>query len=153
MKNMFNMLKIMLILFLALSLSSLASPKIGGSCSYSSNPGEIVILDIMESDLKKRKDNPCEKSFIITYKFKAKLRDNLSELAQSIEAKELNLKFASGFYPGPKFIKKYQIEKGKIFEANLKLIEKGTCTPFIIDIPEIDLSDRFEFLECMEQDK
>ncbi len=51
---------------------------------------------------------------------------------------------SSGWCPGPKFLKKYGIEKGKKFAATLMVIVEGTCTPVMIKLNDVPDDDYFE---------
>jgi len=51
---------------------------------------------------------------------------------------------SSGWCPGPKFLKKYGIEKDKKFAATLWVIEKGTSTPVMLKFDDVSDSDYFE---------
>jgi hypothetical protein len=44
----------------------------------------------------------------------------------------------------PRYLEKYAIAKGKTLSAVLRVLTKGTCSPYIIDFPTIDLADYFE---------
>ena len=55
------------------------------------------------------------------------------------------IQLANSWYPGPRYLEKYAIVKGKTFPAVLKVLSQGTCSPYVIDLPDLDLTDYFEF--------
>ena len=50
----------------------------------------------------------------------------------------------NGWYVGPRYLKKYGIERGKKYPCSLKLIETGTCAPVVFDFKTVDTRDYFE---------
>ena len=47
-------------------------------------------------------------------------------------------------FPGPQFIKKYEISPGTIFNSNYHLRKRGNCKPNFFEFPAINLEDYFE---------
>ena len=54
------------------------------------------------------------------------------------------LELYNSWYPGPKFLQKYNITEGAIFNCSLKLIKSGSCSQEIIRFKDIDKQDYFE---------
>jgi hypothetical protein len=59
--------------------------------------------------------------------------------------KEHILKLTNSWPPGPRFLHKYEIKEGAVFDCYLNVIVHGTCTPIHFDFPAVNLSDYFEF--------
>jgi len=47
-------------------------------------------------------------------------------------------------YPGPRYLKKYNISIGKVFNCSYHVITRGTCTPAFFDFQDIKLDDCFD---------
>ncbi|MHC1632007.1 MAG: ABC transporter substrate-binding protein [Methanotrichaceae archaeon] len=58
--------------------------------------------------------------------------------------REYLLQLCNSWYPGPRFLEKYNITEGAIFGCTLSLITKGTCSPIVFKFDEIDNCDYFE---------
>jgi hypothetical protein len=54
------------------------------------------------------------------------------------------LQLANSWYPGPRYVEKYGLAEGKTLDAVLKVQTAGTCSPFVVDFPDLDLADDFE---------
>lgn len=59
-------------------------------------------------------------------------------------AKEHELRLTNSWYPGPAFVKKYELETGKTIPAVLEVQKAGPCTPFVFRFPSVDTADYFE---------
>jgi hypothetical protein len=119
-----------------------ASPKMGGPCEYKAYKGKARIVSVHKKDLPPRRRDPAYQGYEVTFSFHPEER--IEESYVHVEGKTYTLLLNNSWYPGPKFIQKYAIEVGKCFEAYLKVITRGSCTPIIFDFPGIDLSDYFE---------
>lgn len=114
---------------------SVSKPVFGGQCEYKKYSGQAKIISIHKREL------PNE-SYEVKFSFHTD--EIIKERHGQVEGKEYLLLLDNSFYPGPKFLKKYGIEKGKHFDCYLKVITRGTCTPVLFDFPTIDLGDYFE---------
>lgn len=112
-----------------------SKPVFGGQCEYKKYSGRAKIISI-------RKRGLPNESYEVKFSFHTD--EIIKERHGQVEGKEYLLLLDSSFYPGPKFLKKYGIEKGKHFDCYLKVITRGTCTPVLFDFPTIDLGDYFE---------
>ncbi len=54
------------------------------------------------------------------------------------------LQLANSWYPGPRYIEKYGLAAGKSMDAVLKVQTAGSCSPYTVDFPDLDLTDYFE---------
>ena len=61
-------------------------------------------------------------------KFSVSTEKEIKEPYAGIDGKQYTLKLTNSWYPGPKFIEKYGIQEGKVFDCHVKVITKGTCT-------------------------
>ena len=109
---------------------------VGGECKYKKYEGDARIISIEKvtgpsGDLRER----YEVKFAFTPDRK------VEESFAQTEGREFLLMVGHAYYPGPKFLKKYGIEVGKVFEAYLNVIIKGTCTPILFEFPSIRLDD------------
>jgi len=120
---------------------------IGGSCVYNDYPGKAVITSIQITDKSKAQattlGSPGYSGYEIYFKF---ITDKQIKESWAISTlgKEHLLLLVNSWYPGKEFIKKYNIEVNKEFDCNLKIINKGTCTPIIFDFKNIKRADYFE---------
>jgi hypothetical protein len=68
--------------------------------------------------------------------------DNALE-KQALE-REHELRLTNSWYPGPRFLEKYDISVGKRFACTLKVIQMGACSPVVFEFSAIDLTDYLE---------
>jgi hypothetical protein len=54
------------------------------------------------------------------------------------------LRLANSWFPGPQFLQKYGIARGRSLDATLKQRVSGACTPLLFAFPGVDLADYFE---------
>jgi len=114
----------------------------GGLCEYKQYNGKATIISICKKELLNHYGGPSYESYEVKFSFSSD--EKIREAYAKVEGKEYVLMLTNSWYPGPKFLQKYDIEVGKSFNCYLKVITKGTCTPIIFDFPTIDLSDYFE---------
>jgi hypothetical protein len=144
-KIFFYHLIISTILFLIGISSSYAEDKlsseflVGGQCDYKQYKGLAKIVSIA-----KLADSTRYSHERYEVKFKFTSDQEIKESFVQTEGREYLLMLGHSYYPGPKFLEKYRIEVGKVFECYLKVITKGSCTPILFDFPTIRLDDYFE---------
>ena len=63
---------------------------------------------------------------------------------ESLIGREHLFTLHNSWYVGPRYLKKYGIQKGKTYPCVLKVIEEGTCTPVVFEFKTIDPKDYFE---------
>lgn len=119
-----------------------SKPVFGGQCEYKKYRGQAKIISIYKKELPDSYGGPSYVSYEVKFSFHTD--EIIKERHGQVEGKEYLLLLDNSFYPGPKFLKKYRIEKGKHFDCYLKVITRGTCTPVFFDFPTIDLCDYFE---------
>jgi hypothetical protein len=126
---------------------------IGSACSYEKVQGEAKITSITKTEESTRQvmigGGPGYEGYVIHFKFAPReaQQENSqvsSDYRANIIEKEHTLQLANSWYPGDKFLEKYKVETGKIFNCVMSLITKGSCSPVTFEFPEIDTSDYFE---------
>jgi hypothetical protein len=115
---------------------------VGGPCEYSRYKGKAVITSITPKAMPGYHTRPLYESYEVKFRFVT--QEEIKESYGKVQGKEHVLRLANSWYPGPKFLQKYNIEVGKSFDCYLNVITKGTCKPIIFDFPSIDLRDYFE---------
>jgi hypothetical protein len=127
---------ILLLTVFFLSACSIRTPQTiseGGPCKYKKYEGRAKIESITQ------KPKPPSYSHEI-FESDQEITENFARA----EGKKFVLLLNNSEYPGSKFLKKYNIRVGEIFECYMKVITKGTCTPVIFEFPTIKLDDYFE---------
>ena len=115
---------------------------VGGPCQYREYPGRAVILSVQKQEGRTQAGAPAADAYEVKFSFTPDKK--IEEGWVQIEGKEHLLLLTNSSLPGPGFLKKYGIERGKGFDCNMKVITKGTCTPVLFEFPAIDLSDYSE---------
>lgn len=112
---------------------------IGGPCEYTQYKGHAKIISITK---KNERESYLHERYEVKFLF---IPDQeIKESYAQAEGKEFLLMLSNSSYPGPKFLEKYGIRTEKVFDCNLKVIIKGTCTPILFEFPSIALDDYFE---------
>jgi len=118
-------------------------PKVGGGpCEYKTYSGHAEILSVRLKKLPKGYPGPPHESYEVRFLFFPD--HHIDESYAQVEGKPQILTLTNSWYPGPRFLRKYGIQEGKIFDCHLKVITNGTCTPVVFDFPTIDRGDFFE---------
>ena len=116
---------------------------VGGRCEYKAYRGIATITSITEAPEKPGSSGRSPyRGYVVRFSFVPD--ETIPESYVAVEGKEQTLRLKNSWNPGARFLEKYGIEKGKQFECSLKVITKGTCTPFFFEFPAIDLGDYFE---------
>jgi hypothetical protein len=115
---------------------------VGGPCQYREYPGRAVILSVQKQEGQTHAGEPAADVYEVKFSFTPDKK--IEEGWVQVEGKEHLLLLINSSLPGPGFLKKYGIERGKGFDCNMKVITKGTCTPVLFEFPAIDLSDYSE---------
>jgi hypothetical protein len=114
----------------------------GGPCEYKIYEGTAHIISVRKKETPKGYGGPSYESYEVMFVFSTD--EEIQELHGKTEGKKYSMQLTNSWYLGPKFLEKYGIEEGKVFDCRLKVILKGTCTPVVFHFPDIDLSDYFE---------
>jgi len=114
-------------------------PSAGGQCDYKKYKGHAKIISITQ---KSEAHNHSHETYKVTFTFTAD-QEVKEEFAQT-EGMKFVLLLNNSAYPGPQFLKKYDINVASIFDCYMKVIVRGTCTPVLFEFPTIRLDDYFE---------
>jgi len=114
----------------------------GGPCEYRKYEGTCRVTSIrrIESDQHYR-ELPYH-GYVVRFSFQTERQ--IESRYGSLLEKEHTLKLTNSWPPGPRFLQKYAIKEGAVFDCYLNVIVHGTCTPIYFDFPAINLSDYFE---------
>jgi hypothetical protein len=119
---------------------------VGGPCQYKSYPGRAEIVSVRKVEAGQVQGALPYEPFEVKFSFRAD--GKVEEPHARVESKEHLLTLINSFYPGPKFLQKYGIKVGQVFDCNLMVILQGTCTPVVFEFPAIDLGDYFELQDA-----
>ena len=143
-----------MILYVALIGSIIIASAIGMSyttCTYDEYKGQCKICSIMQTNESIHQEKviggPGYAGFEVKFEFnpvQSLPLDVYDRINKSLIGCKNVLELYNSWYPGPKFLQKYNITEGAIFNCSLKLIKSGTCSPEIIGFKEIDQRDYFE---------
>jgi len=111
-------------------------PLVGGQCEYKQYEGTAEIISMTK--IARSIHDPHERDEV---KFKFVPYKRIEETFARTEGREFLLMLSNSSYPGQRFLEKYGIEVGKVFDCHLKVITKGTCTPVLFEFPSIKLDD------------
>ncbi|OGF25533.1 hypothetical protein A2331_01555 [Candidatus Falkowbacteria bacterium RIFOXYB2_FULL_34_18] len=121
-------------------------PVVGGTCAYKKIAGSCRITYLSKTTASIAQaaisGGPGYEGYEVKYKFTPQnpnLIDN-----EDILSREHIFLLANSWYPGEKYLEKYKIAEGNVFDCELAKISKGTCTPNILSINEINNADYFE---------
>lgn len=131
----------LLILFPWICASAAAQDHVtaGGECKYKRVECKAKITSIT-----KRQSQPNTDRISFEVKFTVVSISLPPEEKTGIENREFLLLLNNSSYPGSRFLEKYGIAIGKVFDCHCHVITRGTCTPAIFDFPDIKLDDYFE---------
>jgi len=107
---------------------------VGGSCQYKKYKGRAEIISITKKGV--------PDSYEVKFSFHSD--QEIKETFAQTKGREFPLMLSNFSHPGPKFLEKYGIEVGRVFDCYLNVITKGTCTPIIFEFPSINLDDYIE---------
>ena len=115
---------------------------VGGPCQYKSYPGRAEIVSVRKVEPGPVQGAPPYDPFEVKFSFRSD--GKIEESHAQVEGKEHLLTLTNSFYPGTRFLQKYGIRVGQVFDCNLMVIQQGACTPVLFDFPAMDLGDYFE---------
>lgn len=126
-----------------------AAPEFGlrGTCEYFEIPGraQIVRIGKTQDSVQQAKviGGPGYEGLEVRYTFvpDAPIQD---AAAKNWASRTHVLQLTNSWYPGPRFVEKYGLQTGVSIPAEMKVITKGACSPYIFQFPGIDLADDFE---------
>ena len=98
----------------------------GGRCEYARYRGEAKIISIVEKN-----DDRYEVKFLFTP------RTQIKEQPQLAEKREYLMLIDNSIYPNRAYLKRNGIVADKIFDCDIKVIIKGSCTPILFEFPSM----------------
>jgi hypothetical protein len=136
-----KMIELLIVFFICVSsaYALCESSLMGGPCEYKQYNGRANIISIT---VKSEAHNDSHETYRVKFAFTSdqEIQENFAQT----EGKEFVLLLNNSNYPGPKFLEKYDIQVGKVFDCYMKVITKGTCAPVVFEFPTIRLDDYFE---------
>lgn len=117
-----------------------------GPRKYVDYPGTATIESIERApDDDPQGRGQAAAGYVVRFSFKPKMPVK-EELGRTWLARNPRPEFllASGWRPGPEYLAKYGIERGKAMPATMHVIVQGTSTPVIVDLDGVDAADYFE---------
>lgn len=124
------------------TLSALAGLA-GGPCTYSDFPGTMIVTKIAKTQASKQQTGSAGyEGYEVTFRFSTRAR--VSREVHQMTKKEHSFTLLNGWHPGPRYLKKYGLAKGKTFACTLSLIKTGTCSPVDFGFKDLDPTDYFE---------
>lgn len=140
-----------ILIFLLFLCGSSASGQIwlGGKCTYEDHPGACEIVSVLKTEESAHQaevgGGPGYEGYEVSFVFEPDEPMNLTEnWEKAVFGREHLLQLCNSCYPGPRFLEKYNITVGAVFDCTLKLITGGTCGPIVFEFDEIDRCDYFE---------
>ena len=120
---------------------------IGGPCIYSHYSGSVTIIRIekREESTKQARTSggPGYAGYEVWFTFKTNQPIKEEWAHKNIERERL-FRLANSWYPGPRYLEKYNIKAGSNYKCTLKVITMGTCTPIIFEFSQLKQDDYFE---------
>ncbi|HOK58890.1 MAG TPA: hypothetical protein PK659_08050 [Methanothrix sp.] len=123
---------------------------VGGPCEYDLYNGTATICSVMQTSESAGQTGvaggPGYAGYEVRYEFTPAedlpvwVFDYLNRSGNC----SLLLQLCNSWYPGPEFLEKYNITEGAVFNATLRAIRAGTCTPVLIELDGVDRCDYFE---------
>ncbi|MCQ8903348.1 MAG: hypothetical protein NQU42_04570 [Methanothrix sp.] len=123
---------------------------VGGPCEYDMYNGTATICSVMQTNESAGQalvtGGPGYAGYEVRYTFIPSedlpvwVSDHLNQSGNC----SLLLQLCNSWYPGPAFLEKYNITEGAVFQATLRAIRSGTCTPVVIELEGVDRCDYFE---------
>lgn len=121
------------------------------ACTYDEYQGECKICSILQTDESSHQEEvsggPGYAGFEVKFEFipvQPLPFDAYDRINRSATGCENVLQLYNSWYPGPKFLQKYNITESAVFNCSTKLIKSGACSPVIINFEDIDQCDYFE---------
>jgi hypothetical protein len=117
----------------------------GGPCEYNRYQGACRITSVRQMGSDQNYRELPYHGYQVRFSFQTEHK--IEPYYGSLLEKEHTLKLTNSWPPGPRFLQKYAIKEGAVFDCYLNVMVHGTCTPIHFDFPAINLSDYFEIQE------
>ncbi|QBR71016.1 hypothetical protein CU048_06675 [Beijerinckiaceae bacterium] len=124
-----------------------ARGQVGGGCIYDSYPGTCTTVAVSKTKAsigqKTMAGGPGYEGLDVKFSYAGEAPSDKALVRQALGMQH-DLRLANSWYPGPRFLAKYEIAPGKKFGCALKVIRTGSCTPTVFQFSTIDLTDYSE---------
>lgn len=111
----------------------------GGPCRYKTYKGKATIVSVVRKEVRNR---TAYEGYEVKFTFTPD--QEIEEPHGRVNKEQFSLMLSDSTYPSSEFLVKYNIKVGQLFDCQLRVITKGTCTPIIFDFPTINLDDSSE---------
>ena len=108
-----------------------------GSCDYETYPVKVEITSV--------KELTSEKSPRFEVRFMVLLTDDLPTAVENrVYGRDYQMLLQNKTFPGPRFLEKYHISEGQLFDCNFNIRTRGNCRSSYFEFLDIKLDDYFE---------
>ena len=132
-------MRVLILLMMGLCAALVFHGKIAaaGACDYDKYPVKIEITSVKE--LGWQKAPRFEVRFVVL------LTDDLpAAIENRAYGRDYQLLLKNKTFPGPRFLKKYHISEGQLFDCIFNIRTRGNCRSSYFEFPGIKLDDYFE---------
>lgn len=110
---------------------------VGGACEYNKIKGKVTITSIKPADSSQQ--NCSKDSVVVEYKFAPTNPDDVKKYKfPDFSDTRTFVVSSSGKNPDKKWIEKFEVKVGNTYDATRDEITTGTCTPYMIMVPELE---------------
>jgi hypothetical protein len=101
---------------------------VGGQCDYRQYKGKAEIVSVQRRELPDNNQGFAYNQYEVKFTFQPD--KTIVERHGKVGRKEFLLLLSNSMYPGLKFLKKYGVVERATFDCYIKVIIRGTCSPF-----------------------
>ncbi len=114
---------------------------VGGNCRYDNYAGTATIVSV-QSTVESKAQVKTAGYEGLEVRFTVNTKEVIRQYWAAPKVRQPQVfKMTNDWYPGPKFIEKYKIAKGKTYPCIVMVQTSGTCTPLLFDLPGVDPGD------------
>ncbi len=132
------------------SESSLASARKRGHCAYETYAGKATVIGVEKTERSKAQvrvtGGPGYEGYEIWFSFQTDRETGLAGI-RDITKKSHIFTLMNSWYPGEKYLLKYDIRVGRVYKGALNVIKFGPCSPVVFKFDDLDPTDYFETKE------
>lgn len=118
-----------------------------GACTYRDLAGTATITQIAKTAASAQQatiqGGPGYEGFEVSFSFAPSQPITDAAVREFAQRTHL-LRLTNSWYPGPRYLEKYQLTQRRQLPAVLKVRTSGACTPMLFAFPGVDLADYFE---------
>ena len=132
-------MRVLILIMMAISISLVFFGKIAlsGACDYDKYPVKIEITSVKELS--------SEQAVRFEVRFVVVMTDDLPAAVENrVYGRDYQMLLQNKTFPGPRFLEKYHISEGKLFDCNFNYRTRGNCRSSYFEFPAIKLDDYFE---------